>query len=169
MTETLSPVRVEPLRREWIEALVEGDDRFRDRFSIPVEEGWAGFPEALVPARDGARRHDRDPWGTHLFFAADDGALVGLGGYKGPPRDGAVEIGYAIAPARQGRGLAGAAVAVMVERARQAGVAVVVAHTLAERNPSTSVLTRAGFVRTSTIADPDGGVDGDVWRWELLL
>jgi len=26
----------------------------------------------------------------------------------------------------------------------------------------------AGFTRTATIADPDGGV-ADVWRWELEL
>ncbi len=37
------------------------------------------------------------------------GELVGFGGYKGPPVDGEVEIGYGIAPERQVRGLATAA------------------------------------------------------------
>ena len=64
-----------------------------------------------------------------MFFDAD-GALVGFGGYKGPPHGGEVEIGYAIAPERQNRGLATAAVRVFVERARLAGVERVIAHTL---------------------------------------
>jgi [ribosomal protein S5]-alanine N-acetyltransferase len=162
-----APVRVEPVRLEWIDALVAGDDVFRKRFSTPVVEGWAGFPEALEPTLDATRRHDRDPWGSHLFFDAADGALVGFGGFKGEPRDGEVEIGYAVAPARQGRGLATAAARLLVERAARAGVAVVVAHTLAEPNPSTSVLTRCGFIRTCTAVDP--GLGQEVWRWELRL
>jgi hypothetical protein len=80
-------MRVEPLRLEWIEALIDGDAAFTGRFGIVVIEGWAGFPEALPHALDAARRHDADPWGSHLFFD-DDGALVGFGGFKGPPTGG---------------------------------------------------------------------------------
>jgi ribosomal-protein-alanine N-acetyltransferase len=161
-------VRVEPLRLAWIEALVEGDATFTDRFGIAVVEGWSGFPEALPHALDAARRQDADPWGSHLFFD-DDGALVGFGGFKGPPVQGEVEIGYAIAPARQGRGLATAAARLLIDLARDRGATRVVAHTLATPNASTAVLARCGFTRTATIADPDGGVDDDVWRWELDL
>lgn len=106
--------------------------------------------------------------GARTFFD-DDGALVGFGGFKGPPTDGAVELGYAIAPARQGRGLATAATRILVERAREAGVTEVVAHTLATPNASTAVLTRCGFTNVAATTDPDAGVDGDVWRWELAL
>lgn len=160
-------IRVEPARCAWLEALIEGDAAFAERFGIPVVDGWAGFPEALPVTLEAARRHDADPWGGHLFFDGADGALVGFGGFKGPPADGAVEIGYAIAPARRGRGLATAAALVMIERARSAGVRTVLAHTLAEPNPSTSVLARCGFTRTATVHDPD--LDADVWRWELAL
>ncbi len=161
-------MRLEPVRLEWIEALVEGDAAFAERFGITVADGWSGFPEALPHTLDAARRHDRDPWGSHLFFD-DDGALVGFGGFKGAPRGGEVEIGYAIAPERQGRGLAKAAARTMIEQAREHGVARVVAHTLATPNASTSVLRHCGFRCTATVADPDGGVDEDVWRWELEL
>jgi RimJ/RimL family protein N-acetyltransferase len=122
-------VRVEPLRRDWIEALVVGDAVFAERFGIPVVDGWAGFPESLPYALDAARRE----------------------------------------PARQGRGLATAATRILVERAREAGVTEVVAHTLATPNASTAVLTRCGFTNVATTTDPDAGVDGDVWRWELAL
>ena len=161
-------MRVEPLRLEWIEALIDGDAAFTERFGIAVIEGWAGFPEALPHALDAARRHNADPWGSHVFFD-DDGALVGFGGFKGPPIEGEVEVGYAIAPARQGRGLATTATRTLIDRARERAATRVVAHTLATPNASTAVLVHCGFTHTATIADPDGGLDDDVWRWELQL
>lgn len=163
----MTGIRVEPLTLEWIEALVEGDDVFHTRFGIPVEADWSGFPEALPAVLEGVRTHGADPWGAHLFFDGD-GALVGFGGYKGPPRDGEVEVGYAIAPARQGRGLATAATRVLVERARGAGVERVIAHTLPERNASCAVLERCGFRRAGSEPEEGAPVD-EVWRWELDL
>lgn len=159
-----SRVRVEPARLDWLEALADGDEAFTALFGIPVAPGWVGFPEALPHAVEGARSHPDDTWGSHLFFDGRDGALVGFGGYKGAPTNGEVEIGYAIAPSRQRGGLATAVVAVLVERARAAGVGLVSAHTLAEENASVAVLRRAGFTRTAEIVDPD---DGPIWRWEL--
>jgi RimJ/RimL family protein N-acetyltransferase len=162
------PIRVEPARLDWLTALADGDAVFAERFGVPVEPGWIGFPEALPFAIDAARDHDANPWGTHLFFD-DDGALVGFGGFKGPPAGGRVEIGYAVAPSRHGRGIATAAARWMIERAREAGVDTVVAHTLAEPNASTAVLERCGFTHVDTTSDPDHGVTEDVWRWELRL
>lgn len=163
----MAEVRMEPVRRAWIEALVAGDEVFTERFGNRVVAEWCGFPEALAPILEAARRNDADPWGAHLIFDVADGSLVGLGGFKGAPDDGAVEIGYAIAPSRQGRGLATAAARSLLERARAGAVRTVLAHTLAETNPSTSVLTRCGFTRTETLADDELGVD--VWRWTLAL
>ena len=110
-----------------------------------------------------------DPaWSTHLFHAGADegGALIGIGGFKGPPQDGTVEIGYEIAPAYRGQGRARAAATEMIATARAAGCRTVIAHTLAEDNPSTSVLTRLGFTCVETVEDPD---EGPIWRWELPL
>ena len=124
-------IRAIPARIDWLEAFAQGDDVFSDRFGMPVVAGWVGVPEALPIAIEEARRRPEDRWGTHLFFD-DDGALVGFGGFKGPPTDGAVELGYAVAPARQGRGIATAVVEQLVARAADTGVHVVVAHTLAK-------------------------------------
>ena len=157
------PVRALPARLDWLEALTEGDDAFTARFGIPVEPGWLDFPEVLPYALAQARERDEDPWGTYLYFDATDGALIGIGGFKGPPTNGEVELGYAIAPARRERGLATAVVSVLLRRAAAAGVTTVTAHTLAEPNASTRVLTKSGFTRTAEIEDPE---DGPIWRWE---
>ena len=65
------PIRVLPARLDWLTALVESDAVFAERFGVPVEPGWIGFPEALPFAVDAARDHDDDPWGSHLFFDDD--------------------------------------------------------------------------------------------------
>ena len=70
-----------------------------------------------------------------------------MGRFKGPPRDGVVELGYEIAENRQGRGLATAATrAMLAEAFADEEVSLVIAHTLAERNASSRVLEKAGFV-----------------------
>ena len=157
-------VKAVPARLDWLEALAEDDELFSTRFGIAVVPGWVGFPEALPPTVEEVRQRPEDPWGAHLFFD-DDGALVGFGGFKGEPRNGEVELGYAVAPARQGRGIATAVVEQLVGRARTAGVDVVTAHTLAEENASTAVLRKSGYDRTGQLRDPEG----DVWRWERAL
>lgn len=161
-------MRVEPARVEWLIALSEGDQIFTERYAIPVVPGWIGFPEALPPSLAAAQRQDADPWGPHLFLD-DELGLVGFGGFKGAPQDHHVEIGYAIAPAIQGKGLATEAVELMVDKAKSAGVLVVVAHTLPEENASVSVLRKTGFELVGAGPDPDGVVNGEVWRWELEL
>ena len=158
-------IRVEPARREWADALSHGDAEFTRRFGVPIEAGWEGFPDALPIIIAAAQGDEPDPWGPHLFFG-EDGALIGNGGWKGPPVDGAAELGYAVAPARQGRGVATAVVRELVTRARAAGPQMVFAHTLAEESASTSVLARCGFARVAQLTDPD---EGPVWRWELRL
>jgi ribosomal-protein-alanine N-acetyltransferase len=140
----------------------------RDDSKFPWSRGGSDSPEALPFAVDAARKRDADPWGSHLILD-DDGALVGFGGFKGEPSKKRVEIGYAVAPTRRGRGIATAAVGWMINRASEANVEVVIAHTLPEINASTAVLARCGFLHVATTDDPDGGVAAGVYRWELFL
>jgi GNAT superfamily N-acetyltransferase len=111
-------VRVEPVRPEWAQALAEGDAVFAERFGIPVEAGWSGFPEALPILFEATKTGSVTEWGPHLFFD-DDGALGGNGGWKGPPAEGVAELGYAVASSWQRRGIATAVVRELVERARR--------------------------------------------------
>ena len=106
-------------------------------------------------------------WGSRLFLHDAPRVLVGWGGFKGPPTDGSVEIGYAVAPEWQGRGLATCAVRAMLREAYAAPqVKAVIAHTLPERNASVRVLEKAGFA-------PDGVVVSEgkrsVWRFRTSV
>ena len=148
-----------------MDAALAGDEALAQALGIEVVAGWATFTDALRPARDAlAGRPDGVSWGTRLFVTEHPPELVGWGGFKGPPTDGVVELGYEIAADRRGRGLATAATEAMVAEAfADPEVAAVIAHTLPERNASTRVLEKAGF-------SFDGEADerGEpVWRFRL--
>ncbi len=101
-------------------------------------------------------------WGTRLFVADPPRELVGWGGFKGPPVGGTVELGYAIAPARENRGLATAATrALLAEAYADPWVETVIAHTLPGNGPSTRVLEKCGFAHDGT-AEEDGEA---MWRF----
>ena len=106
-----------------------------------------------------------DPWvhGFNLLLA--DGTNVGMGGFKGPPADGAVEIAYAILPDHEGQGYATAAAREMVAFAfGNEAVSKVLAHTLPDGAASQRVLQKAGFHCVGEVMDPE---DGRVLRFEL--
>jgi ribosomal-protein-alanine N-acetyltransferase len=52
----------------------------------------------------------------------------------------------------------------LIETGFARDVEVVIAHTLAEFNPSTTVLQRCGMTKVNELFDPD---DGPIWRWEV--
>jgi [ribosomal protein S5]-alanine N-acetyltransferase len=158
-------VRVVPASIPWLEALLEGDEVFAQRFGIPVEPGWSAFPETLTFALEGARGPQPE-WGVHLFFDSVDGALVGNGGWKGPPVGGFAELGYAVAASRRNRGIATAAMQELLASGRTAGLRGVVAHTLPTESASTTVLSRCGFEKTGDVTDAD---DGRMWRWRVVF
>jgi RimJ/RimL family protein N-acetyltransferase len=132
---------------------------------VRLAQGWPTFPEAFTPTRADSR--PKSPgWGGYFFLDLDQDALVGNGGFHGPPTDaGVVEIGYEIAPEFRNRGYAREAVRGMIDFAfADARVRCIAAHTLAAINASTAVLTRAGFAHIAELANPEVG---RVWRWEL--
>jgi [ribosomal protein S5]-alanine N-acetyltransferase len=130
-----------------IDAALAGDESLARTLGHDVVPGWATFKGALRATRGAlAANPNAADWGTRLFVAGDTPELVGWGGFKGPPRDGVVEIGYEIAESRRERGLATAATRAMLGEAfADERVTVVIAHTLPERNASNRVLEKAGF------------------------
>lgn len=163
---TAAAVRLVEPDAALLEAAVADPAELGRALGCEVADGWDVFPEALRATRDAVAA---DPgstrWGVRLFLLEDPRTLVGWGGFKGPPRDGTVELGYAVAPGWEGRGLATAAVAALLDEAfAHPGVRAVVAHTLPEAGASGRVLEKSGFVRDGEGLDPEVGT---VWRYRL--
>lgn len=149
-----------------LEAAVSGDDALARALGHGVAEGWEVFAGSVAHTRDAVAADPASTrWGPRLFIAGEPPLLVGWGGFKGAPADGAVELGYAVAPAWRRRGAATGAVRAMVDEAwAEPAVDCVLAHTLAERNASVRVLEKAGFGFDGESLDGDVGA---VWRWRL--
>ena len=98
-----------------------------------------------------------------------DNALIGMGGFPGPPdADGVAEIAYGIAPTYQGKGYATeVANALITFASRDKSVRLLRAHTLTETNASTRVLEKCGFKKVSETVDPENNLA--VWRWERTV
>jgi ribosomal-protein-alanine N-acetyltransferase len=146
-----------------MDAALAGDDKLARALGHDVVAGWAMYTGALERTRDAlAADPGASEWGARFFVSGNPPELVGWGGFKGPPRDGVVELGYEIAESRRGRGLATAATrAMLAEAFSTKEVSSAIAHTLPERNASTRVLEKAGFS-----FDGDDDQDGEyVWRW----
>ena len=106
-----------------------------------------------------------DPW-VHGFVVRhrETGAVVGQGGFKGPPRDGVVEIAYGTGSEHRGQGYATETAAALVEYAFGfPDVKLVIAHTLPDSIESQRVLAKCGFEHVGEVIDPE---DGLVWRFE---
>jgi RimJ/RimL family protein N-acetyltransferase len=84
--------------------------------------------------------------GWNTYYACWGEALVGCGGYFGPPAARAVEIGYAIGRPWRRQGLASELVGALVARASSCGVERVVAHTRPDNAASRAVLAGNGFL-----------------------
>jgi [ribosomal protein S5]-alanine N-acetyltransferase len=143
-------LRLVPATRVILDAELSGDlTAFAAALGARIDEGWPPDlygPPAMQWLIDAIAR---DPsyldWGTH-YFVLKDGTLVGVGGFKGAPADGDVEIGYSVTAPYQRRGLGSEATSAMVAHAfADHRVTRVVAHTMAELTPSIGVLRKSGF------------------------
>jgi ribosomal-protein-alanine N-acetyltransferase len=150
-----------------LQILLSGGAAFELITGLGVEDDFCPFADALKFAHDRVTRacdHERGWWAPRLFVLSTAKRVIGLAGFKGPPLDGAVEIGYSVASAFQGQGLATEGVLSMTEHAFTfPDVTVVFAHTLPAPSSSTRVLEKCGFTKTGEAMDPG---DGLVWRWE---
>jgi RimJ/RimL family protein N-acetyltransferase len=118
------------------------------------ERPWAaGYPiegtlvavEAFVRAVDGGARPG--PYGVYQLVRRSDGTVVGDIGFHGPPNaEGAVTVGYGLAPSARGRGYATEALRALVAWALdRSEVTRVDADTTHANLPSQRVMERAGM------------------------
>src|SRR5215203_5197488 len=142
-----------------------GPEHFRQRYGVSVAAEGApllrGVVEQTLSMFPGVQHDAR--WGGYLAVDEVSGLVVGSCAFKGPPlEDGTVEIAYYTFGRYEGRGYAkGMARALISVALSSRLVRRVIAHTLPKRNPSTSVLRRAGMSFVGEIRDPE---DGLVWR-----
>lgn len=107
-------------------------------------------PGMPLPGEDAREILDQliDPngWGAWLVFRHDE--VVGDAGFRGPPADGEVELGYSTLPDYRGRGYATEAARALVEWAlAQPGVERIVAAPEPDNEASRRVLENAGLRR----------------------
>ena len=147
---------------ERLDLAAPGVDTWRALLEGVVEAAAEGYPTAgdLVMARLVVEGHlPAGEWGPWQIRERTSGLLIGGAGFKGAPDgDGIVEIGYGLAPAGRGRGLATEAVLALVAHAFARGVRAVRAEVETGHTASESVVRRAGF----TVGDSDGVVR---WWW----
>jgi RimJ/RimL family protein N-acetyltransferase len=105
-------------------------------------------------------KHARSRWG--MWYITLPGQLIGNCGFKGEPANGAVELGYSVAPEYHRRGFASEAVRGLVRFAfADPRVRRVLGETLPELIPSIGVLRKCGFVRVN------GGSESGVIRFSI--
>ena len=150
-----------------LEQLLRGDEQLADYLNINIPERWTEFGEE--PFRFVLRQLDKNPdsvkWWSWLPVLNSETMLVGNCGYKGPPKNGEVEIGYEVAEDYRGNGLATEMAQALIKYAyTSSDVTRISAHTLPFENHSVNILRKCGFQFVSEIADPQ---DGPLWKWEL--
>lgn len=153
--------------RELLEGILKGENVIAEMLDIRMANPWsefgpAPFEYALNKIKD--TPSDSVCW-SWLPILVSENTLIGNCGYKGPPVDGAVEIGYEVAVAYRNQGFATEIAKALVENAIcHPDVDTVIAHTLPEENDSVRVLRKCSFHFVSTVEDPD---DGLIWKWQL--
>jgi RimJ/RimL family protein N-acetyltransferase len=148
-------VRLDPISPRQARAMLAGTPEP----DLPWEEGFPlpsvrGALERIVVAEGNGNA--LQPFFAYVIVRRSDGLAVGDAGFHGPPKDGEVEIGYALVPAARGDGLAAEATALLVEWARaQPAVRCVAARVEPANEPSRRLLERLGFVRDGERAGLD--------------
>jgi RimJ/RimL family protein N-acetyltransferase len=151
-----------PTEAEMVPAL-QSAGTFQQRYGIDARAVESLLLSVLEQNRD--RVYPKGGGGL-LAVDASSREAVGTCGYPAAPdAKGEIEIAYFTFPAYEGRGIARRMARELVGRASaRREVRLIIAHTLAETNASTRILTGLGFSHAATIEHPE---DGLLWRWEL--
>ena len=103
------------------------------------------------------------PWVAYLVIR--DNQVVGLGSFKGEPKQGEVEIAYWTFKQYEGQGVSSFVCRELISIAfNNAPEILITATTAPEKNASTKILANNGFVFKKIVQDH--GI-GDAWLWEL--
>jgi ribosomal-protein-alanine N-acetyltransferase len=168
-TALMTNVRLLPVDSDLADTLRMGSEQLRRDYGVRAAAESAPTLRGVVEQTLGmfpGVRCEADQWGGYLAVDETSTLIVGSCAFKGPPTtDGTVEIAYYTFGPYEGQGYAKSMARALISIARSSPVVRrVIAHTLPERNPSTSVLRSVGMRFVGDVWDPD---DGLVWRWQL--
>jgi ribosomal-protein-alanine N-acetyltransferase len=97
------------------------------------------------------------------YYAKQNEIVVGSAAFKGPPKNGVVEIAYGTFEPHRQKGIGTEICRLLVQLALKTNTAVkITARTLPQRNFSTKILEKNEFEFAGIVNDPE---DGDVWEW----
>jgi RimJ/RimL family protein N-acetyltransferase len=115
-----------------------------DRWAVdyPFDGDLAGLGAYL---RAVEHHGEQRPFGYYRISLRQDGTAIGGIGFKGPPQDGVVEIGYGLVPSARSNGYATEALGAIVDLAAALHVTTVRADTDLDNIASQRVLEKAGF------------------------
>lgn len=147
--------------------VLQGDEALSDYLGVGIAQPWTQYGSA--PFEFVLKQIRAQPksatWWNYLPILKKENLLVGSCGYRGAPQQGLAEIGYEVAEAYRGQGIATAIARLLIDHAFSFDeVDAVLAHTLSEPNASTRILEKCGFQQTAESSDPD---EGSIWQWKL--
>jgi RimJ/RimL family protein N-acetyltransferase len=131
-----------------------------------------GGPESEAKIAERQARYERLS-STQFKIVVDDGEGVGWVGYwdRDFYDEAAFEIGWAVVPSHQGRGIAATATALAIEKARRERTRrSVYAYPAVDNGPSNAICRRLGFelLGVEEFEFPKGTlIRSNVWRLEL--
>lgn len=141
--------------------------------SNPVDLGGIEVCEgALPPAQVASHALAQLDIGTPAhwctpFLIVSRNAILGTCRFRAAPVHGSVEIGYEVAESQRGRGIATAAVKLLLQTATSTGlVQQVVARIFPNNVASSKVVSRLGFSKGDSLVDDDGET---VVLWSLQI
>jgi transcription antitermination protein NusB len=152
---------------ETLTAALAGPGELGSALGVTVPATWPPefLDEAALEFTRGklAAGDAEEGWWMYFVLLREDAVLVGSAGFKGPPRDGTVEIGYGIVTDYRRRGYAAETVRGLLQRAfDRPDVERVIAETLPDLVASIAVLRTCGFERC------DGASEPGAIRFELI-
>lgn len=147
MTVTTARLVLHPIDEDEARRIVERAPASSDRWApdYPFEGDLAGIGAFLgATARHGEQR----PFGYYQVSLRSDGRAIGGIGFKGPPREGVVEVGYGLVPSSRRNGYATEALRAIVDLSATLRVLTVRADTDPGNIASQRVLEKVGFQQT---------------------